>query len=263
MTAWGNNMRSAIAEWLPFYYGVDLGFWALFIFTTGLGWRYRKKIELWRWGIFGILFVAGLSSLRHMALFAVAAMPVLAKILEEMNGEFGKGEAKERWKWFYRILVGVAVVLVMVEVGVGLINYRGLSEEKFYPKKAVKWLKLQNYSGNLFSDYGWGGYLIWKWPGKKLFVDGRMAIWREYNEWAFRDYLKISRDGEYKELFDKYDVGVVLWPKRELARKGSIWQINLPKWWPKQKEGKSLVEELKKDGWQKAYEDDISLVYRK
>ena len=44
------------------------------------------------------------------------------------------------------------------------------------PCKAVDFLKTQN-PGHIFNTYEWGGYLIWKLPNFKIFVDGRMPSW--------------------------------------------------------------------------------------
>lgn len=263
-------LRNTVAEWGPFYASVDWGFWALALFVVQLGWRYRKKIETWKWVILAGLFMAGVFSLRHMALFVVVAMPILAQILEEMDLEFRKGESGKRWRWFYKVLARVFVTLIVIEIGMGIVTYKSLSEEKFYPKKAVGWLKQQHFSGQVFSDYGWGSYLTWKYPEKKVFVDGRMPSlkWKAPDgerDWVFKDYLDIVSEGKNLDsLFEQYNVRVALLPKRNLGERRTLWQITLPDWWPKKEiKKKSLVERLEEKGWKKIYEDEVAVVYQR
>lgn len=46
-----------------------------------------------------------------------------------------------------------------------------------YPCRAVDFLKNQKMKGNIFNTYEWGGFLIWRLPEFKVFVDGRMPAW--------------------------------------------------------------------------------------
>lgn len=50
---------------------------------------------------------------------------------------------------------------------------------------------IQNHlTKNIFSDYNWGGWLIWNYPTIKPVVDGRMHLWRDKNGYSgFADYL--------------------------------------------------------------------------
>ena len=112
----------------------------------------------------------------------------------------------------------------------------------------------------MFSEYGWGGYLIWKMPGKKTFVDGRMPSWREIGEdsgWVFRDYLKMVRgDKDFRPDFEKYGVGVVLWP-REWENK-ALWGIKMS--WLKPNPKKGFLVRLEEAGWKKVYEDGVAVI---
>lgn len=254
-----NSLRNTIAEWRPWYGAVDFGFWMLAAMTAMWGWRYRKEIG---WGeklMLGGTFLAGLSSLRHMAVFAVVAGWVLGRTLEVFEKDVGKGvEVKQRLDWFYKLMVGVALLVLVVQGGIDLWGSRQLAEEEFYPKKAVEWLRKEHERGNLFSDYGWGGYLIWKLPEKRTFVDGRMPSWKGPQGSAFEEFMDITWKGkEFGPIFEKYGVDIVLWPKRELAKSKAL--INVT--WGKS-DGKAmwLPTRLEEAGWEKVYEDEVAIV---
>ena len=254
-----NSLKNTIAEWRPWYGAVDFGFWMLAAMTVMWGWRYRKEIG---WGeklILAGTFAAGMSSLRHMPIFALAAGWMLGKVLTGFEKDVGgRYEARQRLDWFYKLMVGVACLVVVVQGGVELWGARQLAEEKFYPKRAIEWLRSKNAEGNVFSDYGWGGYLIWKLPEKKTFVDGRMPSWKGSEGSAFEEFMDVTwKKKEFGPIFDKYGVDVVLWPKRDIAER-KIWP-NIT--WLKSEKQEYLPERLEKAGWEKVYEDNVSLVY--
>ena len=98
---------------------------------------------------------------------------------------------------------------------IGLIE--GYSGGKLHTQEEVgeivtEWLLEQKYEGEGFSEYGWGGYLIWKMPEKKVFVDGRMPSWRwdpadkTQSSWAFKDYRKIMEKADFEDFFNAFAV---------------------------------------------------------
>ena len=53
--------------------------------------------------------------------------------------------------------------------------------------------------GNMFNEYSWGVYLIWKLPEYKTFIDGRMLSWRDESGYSvFEEYVEITRSEEKK-----------------------------------------------------------------
>jgi hypothetical protein len=89
-------------------------------------------------------------------------------------------------------------VIVALTVAIYLMALRGhISEqqlesvvERRFPVAAVKFVNEKNYSGPLYNDFGWGGYLIWTLPRLLVSMDGRMnvhgdqRIERSVNTWS-------------------------------------------------------------------------------
>jgi hypothetical protein len=71
-------------------------------------------------------------------------------------------------------------------------------------------------TGPLLNEYDWGGYLIYRAPERKVFVDGRLfpfypAVLRDY-----RDAVELRPN--WKDVLAKYDVReVLLMPGKPLA----------------------------------------------
>lgn len=212
------GLRNSIAEWQVFMMRLELGWWLLIALVAVLAMKYGEEIEKREWAVWGLLLVAGLLNSRHAALFTVAAIPVAAKLLGKAYEEMKKKKVmRERARKFYGILVGVAGVLLVVEVGL-LIRGMGAGSGAMYPQGAINFLRANKFEGELFSKYWWGGYLIWKLPEKKVFIDGRMPSWRwtapsGESNWAFKEYLLVGsgNEADIRDVFNKYRVGVVLW----------------------------------------------------
>lgn len=46
-------------------------------------------------------------------------------------------------------------------------------KEHIFPEEAIIFLEKNNINGRLFNSYSFGGYIIWRSPEKKVFIDGR------------------------------------------------------------------------------------------
>ena len=172
------------------------------------------------------------------------------------------------------------IVAILIACGVGFYtNLVSKSLKNYYPDKAVSFLKTLPLSENLFNNYGWGGYLIWKLPERKVFIDGRMPSWRQNEQFVFGDYVKIAeaQDG-FDKILQKYNVGLVLISKPAEEKANSIKKnnpisakfisffkkhqqlafvlgIQLPK--------NNLYDELIKLGWKNIYQDNVAVILEK
>jgi hypothetical protein len=73
----------------------------------------------------------------------------------------------------------------------------------------------------VFSEFGWGGYLLYAWPEQKVFIDGGTDF---YGGRLMRDYgvIRDARPG-WEELIRRWNIAAVLVPPEapiasELAR---------------------------------------------
>ena len=146
-----------------------------------------------------------------------------------------------------------------------------LGGESFYPDSAVSYLSQNMPDGEIFSTYGWGGYLVWKLPEKKVYINGWMPLWSRDNapegesKNAFRDYLDLtSGDLEYRSEFEKYNIDTVLWTQtRDRTRLERFVEDLLETLSIKDKSGYSLIKELEADGWVRVYQDNVAVIYQR
>jgi len=112
-----------------------------------------------------------------------------------------------------------------------------------YPCHAIQ--EYPQLSGNIYAAYEWGGFLIWKRPDIKIFVDGRMPAWKdEYGESPYSVYLKILQtQSGWNEKLRKYKTDYLL-----LAQ-GTFLDLLLDK-------------DAEKYGWKKVYEDKTHAIFQ-
>ena len=113
------------------------------------------------------------------------------------------------------------------------------------PCKAVAFIKENAIPGyKVFSSYEWGGYLAWKLPEYRFFVDGRTPAWpTPEGKSPYTVYLEIiqARNG-YQKSLEKYGTDWMLVPANTF-----------------------LDLELQENTtfWKEIYRDEISVVYVK
>jgi hypothetical protein len=102
--------------------------------------------------------------------------------------------------------------LGLIGLGHGTLLGRRLVVDSFdsqvFPMSAVRAARAAHLGGRIFSDFDWGGYLLFAWPEQRVFIDGGTdfygaAVMREYNQ--VRDL-----DAGWRGILDRRDVNSVL-----------------------------------------------------
>ena len=107
---------------------------------------------------------------------------------------------------------------------------------EFFPAGAVNYLNAHPQQGNMFNQYEWGGYLEWKLPEVKTFIDSRTDIF-EYRG-ILQDYLAVSSLNHSQEVLDKYLVSYVLYPAESPL---SYFLSKSPKWECVFRDGQAVI----------------------
>jgi hypothetical protein len=207
-------------------------------------------IVMGTWGLLALL------AARNIPIFALVVTPILAKQWQAGLANAGPGRLLD----FYRRLLenvtarnrtadGRATVavafLALVAVlakpnligGQPVITSDVLSNR--FPVAAVQFVAAhpQTVHGEMFNDYGWGGYLMLTMPAHRVFVDGRNDF---YGPDLIREFSSVNTvETNWETVLHKYDVG---------------WTI-LPRAHPL-----NVLFSLRTD-WNRAYADDVTAIY--
>ena len=273
-----SRLRWSIMEWMPSItlFDISMAFY-LAISVTMLFVKGREIPKIQRFLFWGLL-IFGLSSKRNMPFFMLYSLPLTIAAIGKLYSEIKKSSvARERFQIAFIILQIFSLTILLSQSYFSfwqdfIRGIRGRNSADFYPVLATKYLKEKNVTGEVFSSYGWGGYLLWKYPEKKVFIDGRMPSWKfnppqGTNETmsAYDDYLKIeSGDMDFNNVSDKYGIEYVLWPKerdsiyKEIENK--VRNIGL---FRKKDNDFSFTKNLEDNGWVLVYSDETSLIYKR
>ncbi len=185
-------------NWVDFIHGFTLILIILMVFFFIISMKKLHPTDLF----LGIFFtILALTAVRHVAIFALVALFLISRYLTVWFGEY-RG-------FFKRSLLKDTILVLLIFVFVifyktQLVPFGFGWSEKGYPREAAELINKSDLSGNMFNHYNYGGYLIWKMPKYKVFIDGRLEM---YQGQAGRDYLKIiSAEKGYLDLLKKYQI---------------------------------------------------------
>jgi hypothetical protein len=214
--------------------------------------------------VMGATDVVVMSAWGLLALMAARNIPIFALVVTPILGQqwqVGLARARSgRWLEIYRHLSanvsqlnrgagGWATVLVVFLAllavvakpeligGKAVITSEVLSNR--FPVAATEFVAANPHAvtGEMFNDYGWGGYLVLTMPEHRVFVDGRNDF---YGPDLVREYSDVNMvETNWEAVLRKYDVG---------------WTI-LPRSHPL-----NVLFSLRRD-WNLAYADDVAAIY--
>jgi hypothetical protein len=179
-----------------------------------------------------IFLLAGLAGMgflmaRNIPLFAIAATPVLSvwakETLQIWNKRIGVEERinelqKPLQGIFWSTLLGLGFILIVVGRQVvqedALLHF----DRRVFPVQAADWLEEHPQSGQMFNEFNWGGYLLYRlWPDQRVFLDSQTDF---YGEALTREYEQVITASEgWEDVLARYDVSwVILSQEVRLAR---------------------------------------------
>lgn len=239
------NLHLLINEWVPALLSLDPPFWLLLSLSLALMIRFYSRFSQEQKIIYFFFLAFSIFGQRNLPFWIISTIPILTQGLALLEKAASQNKLSQiRFNKFYLTLFYSNLVLSLVWAGVVLIEYSQFSESRFYPEEAIQFLKKQNLEGEIFSDYSWGGYLDLKLPQKKVFIDGRMTVWRwqppnsRESSSALDEYIEIIQGKiNFNQPAQKYHIKYVLW--------------------------KSPWRALENQGWKKIYSDNLAVIYQR
>jgi len=99
-----------------------------------------------------------------------------------------------------------------------------------FPYDAVKMLETISSQKNILNYYDWGGYLVWKLPNHKIFIDGRMDNYHRDNHLLIEDFAAIEQNNARgQQVLETYQPTAILLPSQWLMvswlKESGNWQV--------------------------------------
>lgn len=258
--------RANISEWrsLDFHLGFDIGYALLWLALLLIS-VFSKRKNILHFLIFIPFIILSFSTYRYI-LFSIGVLLVFLYFelvgmwKDRLSGFYGY--AKDIFSPHVVLLYKFIIVAILVPItlftftsstissivqAVEYSNNNAPIKAHEYPYEAVQYLKERPELEfkKLFNYYGWGGYISYTYPERKIFIDGRMPHWKCDNtkDTAFAQYLDLERgNSRWKKLIDQNNIELVLMPTNS---RGLIARL-----------------ETSKD-WRMIFKDDIAVMYQK
>jgi hypothetical protein len=213
-------MQTYIAEWFSpnfhqgMYTPVLLLMLAIFVAATISPRRLRPRELL----LLSITTWAALHSARHIPIYALVAAPILSNLVYAWTREQNrlKAETKRPSTTLVRQMfngVALAAFLILGSLKVrNVLSTQTDVERHSFPVAAVSFLQAGQFSPQLFNNYNWGGYLIWKlYPEYRVCIDGRADLYGDKVMGQFASAYNIS-DPSWRPTLEKWQIETVILP---------------------------------------------------
>ena len=238
------GMRSFIVEWLsPDFHQfrfVPLLLMCLALLVAFARARSRPKARVLV-PLLGTLFAA-LDAVRHIQIFALLAVPVIAAALSDPSRQWQSPSGRPEGESSKLRLVLPATVLAFLAVFAmvrwdTLVRSQARAEGDLFPKAAVEYLASHRKPTQLFAYYDWGGYAIWKlYPDYRVFVDGRADLYGDDLLGQFKTAVQL-RPG-WQRVLQQWRVGTVLVPASCALAQGLALE---PDWFVEYRDAQAVV----------------------
>jgi hypothetical protein len=245
-----------IMEWvspLTMYTGsfapVNYSFIAVFLFSL-LGFLSIRKTGATHLLLIICFTIMGMRSMRYMVFYMCILAPVIGKIMMDLK-EIKTIEKLipklKRWEMFVNMTACVIGTVLVFNV-IPSFARDTFKNNTFsaVPKGAADFLSTVEIQGNMFNEYSFGGYLIWRlYPHKRVFIDGRGLEYDVYEEYVRAINANSQGPQTWKHILKKYNIThIVMSP---LFAFGEIYP---------------LLEQLfiSRD-WELIYSDHLSLIF--
>jgi len=202
-----------------FHEGDGKGFLGILLLALVSLVLHRRRPTLPRLLVICVGVAFALIAYRNIPLFGLTALPVLALHLDDLcrslpdpGGVRGRFESTARntatLAWILPVGAFLAV-LVMTGGRLGSLQLiRGEFDRTVFPLDAVAHARREQMEGRMFSEFTWGGYLVYAWPEQRIFIDGGTDF---FGEELFREFSKIKQLAPgWRDLLNKWDISLML-----------------------------------------------------
>ena len=235
-----------IVEWAsPNFHSTDFKpFLGLLLLTWLVVALSRKRLSPTQILLLLATAYGGLSAARHIPIFVLVAVPILAEGLAELAARKQLFTAAEEASLSpAKLAVNLVLVLAVCTLTVlrfhQVIQSQAAGEAENFPVAATEFLIREHPPAPIFNYYDWGGYFIARlFPQYRVFIDGRTDLYGTLMD-TFSDTAR--GEGNWQEGLQKYHVQTVVVPP-----------------------GTGLAGLLRLDSaWKRAFEDKQAVVFVK
>jgi hypothetical protein len=212
-----SEQRSVIVEWFSpdFHRSMYAPFLlVLLLLMAALAWS-RFPVRGRALAPLAFLLVSALDAVRHIPVFILVALPVMAQALALSSQPAWPAALRPPRPRFRSFSYSAAIVFLAVFAlwrWTTLANTQKGREAALFPRNAVAFLRANQLPERLFAFYDWGGYAIWNlYPQYRPFADGRADLYGDNLLKQAAQTVPNLRQG-WQAILEDWNVETVLIP---------------------------------------------------
>ncbi len=217
----------------------------------------NRKIELTHLLLLSGFFIMSLRATRYGIFYAVVGSMIMGKEFNALTNEIIKKRVSGEFykKIEYGLAIAALISASLFVVGYSELKPLDFSLAKFRttPVEAVNFIERNKIRGNMFNDYGYGGYITWRLYPLKNFIDTRSlnrTVMNEY-DWvsnAKKEVKGIKTTNDkiplWETLLNHYKINFIFIPLMDLY--GNVFPL--------------LLELVESEKWVPIYLDHMSII---
>lgn len=150
----------------------------MYLSLIGFGLKSKRSISTTNILLTVIFGFMALSALKHVALFALVAIPVLADQIASVIPFTDSQTRKDRLIKPFSLVVLSSAIFLFVNTLVHFEQKQEIVTRDRFPVGAVNYMTENQINGRILNSYNWGGYMIWNlYPQYKVYIDGRCDMY--------------------------------------------------------------------------------------
>lgn len=228
------------------------------------------KISWWEAFIFVLFFILAIRSRRHFPIFVFISLPFLASAFQDLFVPLSSLFKRKMGVIFINFFTLIILTILVYQVKTLPWFQNSLQDfcGKKYPCAAITYLKdhPELDSQRLFNEYDWGGYLLWAYPQRIIFIDGRMPQTEYLEHTILEEYLQFRQENnDISALLNDYQIDLVLLkPKINYLRLHS-WEKIFFQISDSELKYNDVLKKYLDDSsdWRIIFKDDLSIIYQR
>lgn len=150
----------------------------MYLGLIGFGLKSKQPVSITNIILCVVFGYLALTALKHVALFALVAIPVLADQISSVFPFTGNRIQNDKLLKPFTFVVSLGVVFMFVNAFTAFSEKQDTINRVRFPVDAVNYMTKNNINGRILNSYNWGGYMIWNlYPDYLVYIDGRCDMY--------------------------------------------------------------------------------------
>lgn len=233
----------------------------------------KTKIDLNYTVLAFVFFLLAFKSKRHFPLFFIASFPLIMLVLSSNLKNIPPMLSNIKQFFKHNLYLKLLVFFLFILISALFLVKTNFTNQPFsnplycrsYPCQALNLLKnTPKYNTRkIFLNYTWGGFSLWTWPEKQLFIDGRLPIHTYKGHSLLEEYTDFFKEDMAEKKLNEYKIEAVLIRLRQPVKFNFIEKYIFGLKEKEANDKKNWLREYLKTApkWEMVYNDIISEIY--